>query len=687
MKKLGMRLTLLVILAAVVGSLTTLTATAGVVKLTITVSSAYVRSGPSLLLPRVTSIFKGETYTILGRTADNIWVKLDVAGAPTETWTLAAIGILSGDLNSVPVTAGVALPPATSTNSAPASGAAPAGGAVTPAPAPSSAAGSGGAPVPGANFTVTVKSVNLRASPTTLSSKVGALYSGQTAPVLGRSADVQWLQVITGEGIIGWVFAGAGTLNVPTGMLPITDPTAPMPAGPAPAATPAATAGNVAVSGAVPGAVPVPGATFAVTVKSVNVRAGPSALSSKVGALYSGQTAAVLGRSADVQWLQVTMGEGLAGWVIASAGKLNVPTGMLPITDQPQPTPPAAPAAGATPALTTTVSGALFTVSAQIVNLRASPTSASEKLSALFSGQSAPAVGRSTDGLWTQVANDGIVGWVIANAGKLNVPPETLPITDRPLPIVPVTPTDPPPPRSPEANLRPEWLPTITPNMQRIYFSYRADKNLNMFTVAGDCNADDPDYLVRLVAGRFDLTGYTNLNGTVAQFAGGFARHSLATHGGLSAATMFDAAWANPTYCRKSFGNTEGPLQCELRVSQASLVFLAVGTGDHPQWRTFEVNYRQMIEYALKDKVLPVLVTKADDIEALVDGAPSGYINGIVRKLSVEYDVPLMDFELATRDLPNHGLLKEDLPFHLSPAGFDMRTLFTLQMLARISGK
>ena len=173
----------------------------------------------------------------------------------------------------------------------------------------------------------------------------------------------------------------------------------------------------------------------------------------------------------------------------------------------------------------------------------------------------------------------------------------------------------------------------------------------------------------------------------MGQFAGGLARHSLATHGGLSASTMFDTAWANPTYCRKSMGNAEGPLLCELRVSQASVVFFAVGTGDHPQWKSFEANYRQMIEFAIKEQVLPVLMTKADDIEALADGAPSGYINDVIRKLAAEYDVPLLDFSLATRDLPNHGLMKEELPFHLSPAGFDMRTLFMLKMLELISGK
>ena len=92
-----------------------------------------------------------------------------------------------------------------------------------------------------------------------------------------------------------------------------------------------------------------------------------------------------------------------------------------------------------------------------------------------------------------------------------------------------------------------------------------------------------------------------------------------------------------------------------------------------------------MIEHALSKGVLPVVDTKADDIETAA-GAPSGYINGIIRKLAAEYQIPLLDFYAATRNLPNFGLIDEgDKDFHLSYAGMDRRMLATLQTLAVIT--
>ena len=82
---------------------------------------------------------------------------------------------------------------------------------------------------------------------------------------------------------------------------------------------------------------------------------------------------------------------------------------------------------------------------------------------------------------------------------------------------------------------------------------------------------------------------------------------------------------------------------------------------------------------------MPVLVTKADDLEAR-NGAPSGYINDVIRALADEYRVPLLDFWQASRTLPNNGLINEGgLNFHLSPAGQDLHLVATLQTLDAIS--
>lgn len=231
----------------------------------------------------------------------------------------------------------------------------------------------------------------------------------------------------------------------------------------------------------------------------------------------------------------------------------------------------------------------------------------------------------------------------------------------------------------------PAWIPTITPQQRAIYQSaMKAGKDPNLFTVVGDCNSQPAVYLQRLASGQFDASTLDpRLQNVVQQFAPSFSRISLAAEGGLGAGMMMDPMWADGALCDK----TAGPFACELWVSRASVVFISLGTQEQYSWKDFEKNYRPMIEHALSKGVLPVLVTKADDIET-ASGAPSGYINDVVRKLAKEYSVPLLDFYAATRDLPNNGLIDEgDKDFHQSYAGMDRRILTTLQTLAAITGR
>lgn len=244
--------------------------------------------------------------------------------------------------------------------------------------------------------------------------------------------------------------------------------------------------------------------------------------------------------------------------------------------------------------------------------------------------------------------------------------------------------------RKPNANGQkatplPSWIPVITPRQRAIWQnSVKSGKDLNMFTVAGDCNSQPSVYLGRFAAGQFNASALeARLQTIVLRFSRSFGRISLAASGGFGAAMMMDPTWADGALC--DVKNGQGPFACELWVSQASIVFIGLGTQEQYTWQDFEKNYRPMIELALAKGVLPILVTKADDIET-ASGAPSGYINDVVRKLAKEYDVPLLDYWAATRDLPNGGLIDEgDKDFHVSDAGLDRRMLITLQTLAAIT--
>jgi hypothetical protein len=128
-------------------------------------------------------------------------------------------------------------------------------------------------------------------------------------------------------------------------------------------------------------------------------------------------------------------------------------------------------------------------------------------------------------------------------------------------------------------------------------------------------------------------------------------------------------------------------------------VFIQLGTGDKFAWREFEGNLRKMIEYAIANAVLPVLVTKADDIDSIQGGAPFNHVNDVIRRLASEYQLPLLDFFAATRTLPvvpnpelpkrpftQNGLVDEwGYYFHLSEQAFELRVLSTVQMLDAVT--
>jgi hypothetical protein len=213
--------------------------------------------------------------------------------------------------------------------------------------------------------------------------------------------------------------------------------------------------------------------------------------------------------------------------------------------------------------------------------------------------------------------------------------------------------------------------------------------------VAGDSNSNPLVYLGRITNGEFDLRLYPSLQPTADRFKPSFDHLSLAIGGGFRAADMFDAAKVTSADgCMQG----EGMFACELRKSNASIIFIQLGTGDKFLWREFEANYRAMLDYAIQNNVLPVLVTKADDIESIQGGASDGYINGVIRRLAAEYQMPLMDLWAATRNLPvipnpnlptrpftKFGLQDEwGYYFHLNDIGQTRHVLITLQTLASI---
>ena len=422
------------------------------------------------------------------------------------------------------------------------------------------------------------------------------------------------------------------------------------------------------------------GVTFTVATTSAYLRAQPNPSATPTYSVFKGQHYAVTGRSADSEWLTLDYAGATQGtWIRASYGTLAGPLGSAPVVAgdaAPTPRPIAlapvvsAGRGGAAPAQQ-------LTITANSVFARDAPYFESNRLASLFKGQVYPAVARDYSADWVQFQMYGGLAWAPFGAVKLSgelfdlqvaddIPPAAAPATFGGLPSAPP----------------PAWIPVITDQMRAIYYQAPAlGRSQRYFAVVGDCNSLSYYYLELVAKNLIDLRGQDYLRATIQQFKTAFYRKSVAVSGGFTSATILDPTWADPRVCRAG----ESPFACELRITRASIVFIALGTGDQYDWADFEGHYRQMIEFSLANGVLPVVVTKADTLESQEGGAEPGYINNVIRRLAQEYSVPLLDFELATANLPNHGLVDEPgHDFHLNAEAMGEHVIATLETLNAI---
>lgn len=404
------------------------------------------------------------------------------------------------------------------------------------------------------------------------------------------------------------------------------------------------------------------GPTFTVTAKSAFLRSAPDFSAERVFSVFRNQTYPITGRVADNSWVQLNN----LGWITVGLGQIAGDVNSAPVVAPVAATP--VPSGETTPIVVLDVPPTTsldFTITAKSAFVRQRPSRSAERIGSAFKGQTYRAVSRSLDAQWIQVQYGGQLGWFSASAGKLSGSITLLSTAD----YVALD----------AAQGATPWVPVISEAMRDIYASASTSgRNPAVFTAVGDCNSESPVLLKRLREGRYNLTGYEHLRPVRDFFAPSYGRDSLATYGGFNTAAVLDPKWGNPKYCLP----TEGPLACELRVSGASIAFIGLSTGDQYIWRDSEANFRRIIEYTLAQRVVPVLITKADTLENLQGGAEPEFLNNLMRRLGQEYQIPVLDFWLTSRYLENYGLQADG--FHLNTEGINVRLLTVLQTLDAI---
>ncbi len=251
------------------------------------------------------------------------------------------------------------------------------------------------------------------------------------------------------------------------------------------------------------------------------------------------------------------------------------------------------------------------------------------------------------------------------------------------------TPTQVPPTSTPivETRLPPEqwqaWpvVPELTGREQTIYeHGINLGNDPTHFSKVGDCQAvkeammgiyDFPD--------RYTLTAQqAHLQETIDNFAGSFDRDGFAVKGGYNAAAVLSPIWADPEMCNPG----ETPIACEYRVHKPSIVIISLEVWwEGRTVERYEDYMRQIIEFYIDNGVVPILSTKADNVEG------DHRINLATARLAYEYHIPLWNFWLAVQPLPNHGLDAERADgFHISYAAWTVRSFTALQALDAVWG-
>lgn len=248
-------------------------------------------------------------------------------------------------------------------------------------------------------------------------------------------------------------------------------------------------------------------------------------------------------------------------------------------------------------------------------------------------------------------------------------------------PTIPPTVTDTPthtPTATPDTRLDPvrwrEWpsIPTVSGRAHEVYQQGLALGNdPHAFSRVGDCESAPEAFLGFYVEEWAWLPAdYQYLQAAIDHFNASFGRDNITARDGFGVSSVLSPLMADPTVCN----NNETPLECEYRLHKPSLIFISMGTNWAPYaGDSYEKYLRQIIEFSIENGILPILMTKADNLE--LDHS----INAATARLAYEYDLPLFNFWRVAQALPQHGL--EDDGAHLTTQAEDSRNFHGLLTL------
>jgi uncharacterized protein YraI len=663
-----------------------------------TLDTINVRSGPGNEYGVIGSLPINTSVTIVGR--NPIGDRLLVTDGTLRGWVASRyVGWAEATtpLGNIPVTGeiigGAAVPEA----------ALPA----TPAPDNNPSVVPSGNGTPGR---ILAGTLNLRKGPSGEYETLVQLAINTNVLIEGRNNIGNWLLVNTGSGR-GWAAARyVGWDNsIALSSFPVT--------GEIIGGTPAENTNTTAPAVApVVAAVPTGNGTPArILATNLNLRTGPGSEYAVLAQLPLNANVLIEGRNGIGNWGLINTGD-LRGWVATRflSWDATIDVSTFPVTGEiigANPLSTSGEGAGGEvpPVVAPVVTGNQGTVIAATLNVRQGSTNTQPQIGTLNRGMTVAIEARNSVGDWILVNTGSLRGWVATrfvnlpntfNLGNLPVSSEVIGVT----PAV-ANPAEGGAAANPlavsgdiaalEAQLAavPVVPPGITARTQALFAAARrAGRNMQRFTKVGDCNSENLAFMYGFDWDNYSLGAYGGLQSTIDYFNGSFAQASVAGRVGYSAVTVIDALWADPAVCRSG----EAPVFCELRTSNAAFVVIMFGANDISILTTerYESAMRRILDLSIQANVVPILSTFPTDPAQPDRWLKALQLNVITVNLAREYDLPVMNFWLAAKNLPSAGMAGDNahLTTHSGSSivfdgstenafGFTARNLVVLQTL------
>lgn len=190
--------------------------------------------------------------------------------------------------------------------------------------------------------------------------------------------------------------------------------------------------------------------------------------------------------------------------------------------------------------------------------------------------------------------------------------------------------------------------PAVQANMRAIFAAGQAlGRNPRAYSKVGDSTIENPHFMLRFDGEPYNLGQYAYLQDIINVYLGSHARESIAVRRGIHAWSLLNPQWADETQCEPN----EGPLPCEIRLHNPSVIIFRLGSNDVGVPELFKQSMQDALTYCIQQGVVPIIGTKADRHEG-----EGNLNNNILRELAADNNLPLWDFDIVAQTLPNSGI-------------------------------